>query len=146
MKFELFSSSFFTMLRTWLLSVRLAFMVTLTGPWIRLSYNHPLACSRLQPMRGGKARAKVSFWFYDQKWPVLNASTGPLTKKPHLETTNETHQDSRSHLAMHLVVPITLGRRGAIGNGIPDVLQSTTSSTSSSSIMQLCALCYYLHQ
>ena len=41
-----------------------------------------------------------------------------------------------SHLIRYLAVPLIPRRRGAMGNGVPDVLQSTTSSTSPSSIVQ----------
>ena len=39
-----------------------------------------------------------------------------------------------SHL-VHLPVSLTLGRRGAMGHGVPDMLQSTTSLTLSSVVM-----------
>ena len=49
-KSELPSSPFSTILRTMYHLVRLAFMVTLSGLWLRLSNNLPLACPSLQPL------------------------------------------------------------------------------------------------
>ena len=40
-------------------------------------------------------------------------------------------------VVVFLPVLLTLGRRGAIGIGIPDVLQSTASSSSSASVIQV---------
>ena len=42
-----------------------------------------------------------------------------------------------SHLVMHLEVPPILEKRGAVPDGIPDVLQCTASSASSSSVVQI---------
>ena len=39
-------------------------------------------------------------------------------------------------MVMHMVVPPILGRRGAIQDSVPDVLQSTNSSRTSSFIVQ----------
>ena len=44
---------------------------------------------------------------------------------------------------VHLQVPLTLERKGAIGDGIPNVLQSTTS-TLSSSVMLVCTFPQFL--
>ena len=52
-----------------------------------------------------------------------------------------------SHLVRHQKVVPILRRKGAVGNGIPCVLQSTTSSTlSSSSIVQLGTHHHFLNQ
>ena len=49
-------------------------------------------------------------------------------------------------LEVHLQVPLTLGRRGDMGNDVPDVLQSTTSSPSSPSLVQVGTLKKFLDQ
>ena len=51
-----------------------------------------------------------------------------------------------SQASMHLQVPLTPGRRGALGDGIPDVLQSLTSSPSSVSLVQVGTLPKFLYQ
>ena len=43
---------------------------------------------------------------------------------------------ARNHLIEHLQVLQILRRNGAMGNGIPELLQSSTSSTTSLSIVQ----------
>ena len=50
-----------------------------------------------------------------------------------------------SQLGVCLPVPLTLGRRGAIGDGDPEVLQST-SSPSSSSVVEVDTLPKILDQ
>ena len=47
---------------------------------------------------------------------------------------------------VHLPVPLTLGRKEAMGDDIPDMLQSTTSSASSSFIVQPGTLSRFLDQ
>ena len=49
-------------------------------------------------------------------------------------------------MVVHLPAPMTLGRRGAVGDGIPDLLQSITSSTSSSCVVQVGTLPKFLDQ
>ena len=51
-----------------------------------------------------------------------------------------------SQLEVCLQVTLTIGRRGAKGDGIHDVLESVTSSTSSSSIVQFGISPKYLDQ
>ena len=46
-------------------------------------------------MRGGKARPKAGFQFSVQKWPVPEASSGYLAKKPCLDTSTERHQGGK---------------------------------------------------
>ena len=55
--------SFLHNLMIMFLLVKIAFVIKLTGFWLRLSNNLPLACCSLQPLRGGKSRPKTSFWF-----------------------------------------------------------------------------------
>ena len=88
-------------------------MVSLYGLWLTLSYSLPLACSSLQPLRDGKARPKARFSFHFQKLSLLDSSDGLLAEKPHLET--RVMKIVGSHLVIHLVVPLILGRRGAVG-------------------------------
>ena len=80
MRSELCISPFFTVLRTLFLLVRLVFLVTLIGLWLRLNNKTFLGTSQsLTWMRGGKAKPKASFWFNVQN------GGGSLEKKPHLE-------------------------------------------------------------
>ena len=82
-------------------------------------------------MRGG-------FQFNVQKWPVAECSWSSVAKKPHSDPRMESCQSGVKSLVMvHLPVLLILGRRGAMGDGIPDVLQSTTSLTSSSPVVQV---------
>ena len=55
----------------------------------------------------------------------------------HLEIRIENVRIAGSHLVMHLAVLPMLGRRGAMGDSILDVLQSTISTTSSTCIVQV---------
>ena len=70
----------------------------------------------------------------------------PATKKPHFEMEFESHQMAANHLAMHLEVLEILRRNGAIGDGIHDVFQFTTSLTSSLSVFQVGTLPHLLDQ
>ena len=49
-------------------------------------------------------------------------------------------------VVVHLSMSLTLRSRGAMGDGIPDVLQSATSSTSSASVVQVGTLPHLLDQ
>ena len=63
-----------------------------------------------------------------------------------LDTRTDSHQDSMKSAGVHLPVQLTLGRRGAMGYGIPVVLQSITSSPLSSSVVQVGTLPKFLDQ
>ena len=70
----------------------------------------------------------------------------PQAKRPHFESRIEAHHGAGNLLVlMSLPVLLPLGRRGAMGVSIPDVLQSTASS-SSSSVMQVGMLFHFLDQ
>ena len=51
-----------------------------------------------------------------------------------------------NHLVMHLKVLLILQRKKILGNGIPEVLQCTTSLTSSLSVVQAGTFPYFLDQ
>ena len=53
---------------------------------------------------------------------------------------------AEGQLGIHLPVTLTLERREAMGDSVPDVLQSTTSSPSSSSVVQIGTLPNILDQ
>ena len=84
-------------------------------------------------MRGASAKPKAGFRFQTQKWHVMESGGVCLGKKPHLYTKSDSCQGGRK--SVYLQLPLTLGRKGAIGDGIPDVLQCLTYSTSSLSVV-----------
>ena len=49
-------------------------------------------------------------------------------------------------VVMHLPVSVTVRRRETMGDHTPDVFQSTYSSTSASSVVQVCTLFHFLDQ
>ena len=75
--------------------------------------------------------------FNVQKKPVLVSDDVSLAQKPHLDTRTESCKGGRKLPGVCLPFLITLGRRGAVGDSVPDVLQSTSPSPSSSSVMQV---------
>ena len=80
-------------------------------------------------MRGGKARSKASFDLMSI-YGLCQSSDMPLAKKAHLEINLTVFRIAESHLVMLFAVPPILRRRDAIGDCIPEVLQSTTLLTS----------------
>ena len=69
-----------------------------------------------------------------KKLPVQDSSDGPLREKSYLKIRIKSHQDSRKSSG-YASGGSTNSRKklGATADGIPDVLQSSTSSKSSSS-------------
>ena len=63
--------------------------------------------------------SKTGFWFNVHKLHVLYSDSQPPTKKPYFETKSE----------RHLEVLVILKRKGAMGDSVPDVLQSSSSLT-----------------
>ena len=49
-----------------------------------------------------------------------------MARKPHLDLELRVIRIAEGHVAMHLAVLPILGKGGAKGDGIPEVLQSTT--------------------
>ena len=75
-------------------------------------------------MRGGKAKVKAIFQFNVQRGPRPESSGGSLAKMLYLHTCTASHQVG--------VAASSTDSRKDVGDGIPDVLLSTTSSTASS--------------
>ena len=96
-------------------------------------------------MRGGKARPKASFWFDVQEQPVADSSHGPLAQKPHLQTIFENCQDNRVSSGYASGSSTHSRTKGSHGSGV-HLLQSTTSSSSSPSVMQVGKLPQFLDQ
>ena len=69
-----------------------------------------------------------------------------LAKEAKLRYFDQKLSRSQKSAMVHLPVPLILGRRGATRNDIPDVLQSTTSSPLSSSVVQVGTLPQFLDQ
>ena len=66
-------------------------------------------------MRGARAKWKAGFMFTVQKGPVLVSNGLPLALKTYFTTRTERHQSGRKSAWAHLLVPLTLGRRGTMG-------------------------------
>ena len=97
-------------------------------------------------MRGGKARSKAGFYFHVQKWPMLESNGGFLAKKPFLNPMTVRCQGGRKSSGNASAISTDSKNKGGDGDGIPDVLQSTTLSTSYSFIMQVGTLPQFLDQ
>ena len=83
------------------------------------------------PMRVVKARSKTGFNFNVQKRPVPESGRVYLVKRPPLESRTDDHQISRKSTGGSVYASSTDSRKkGAIRDGIPDVLQFTNSSSS----------------
>ena len=95
MKSGLHIYPFFTLLKAMFLLVRLAFMVTLIGLWIRLDNNPPLACPSLQPLWDVENPDPKLVSCLMLKTALLESSRGSLTKNPHLDIKTESHQGGR---------------------------------------------------
>ena len=87
-------------------------------------------------MRDARAKPRLGLGLMYRNDLCLSLVVPPWQKMHQLDTRMESHQGDRSQHGMQLPVPLTLGRRKAMEDGIPDVLQSTTSSPSSSSVVQ----------
>ena len=97
-------------------------------------------------MSGGKARSKLVSWFDVQEKPY-QSSTAFLAKKPHLDTRTESCQGGRN-TAFGLCVSSTdsTKQRSRWGDGVPDGIQSMTSSPSSSPVLQVGTLSNFSDQ
>ena len=137
LKSDLCSFPFFTILRTLILLARLAFMVALNGICLRLNNSCSLAFLSLPPLWEVEKPilmlgSAVMFIYNLCQIVVLGYWQSSFSLKLELRLI----RIWRNHLVTHLTVLPVLGRRGALGDGVPDVLQSTTFSTSSSSVVQ----------
>ena len=125
MKVGLPSFSFCTVLRILFMLVRLACVFTSTGHGHRLTNNPHLDCPSLQPMWGMPEPSQglgsssmyrnvlcqsmvVPSWWRNLSF-ILSLTVIRFT---------------RSYMEVCLQIPLTLGWRGAMGNSVPDVLQS----------------------
>ena len=95
-------------------------------------------------MKCAKAKPDAEFINYAQKSTMLVSGGAFMALKPHLNTWPEAHQvERKSAGGLGLPVPLTLRRRGTMEDSVPDVLQSTSSSPSSSSVVQSSTLPKY---
>ena len=67
---------------------------------------------------------------------MLDSSGGTLAKKSYLESRIESGQDGRKSYGHISGSSINSRKKGVMGDGIPDVLLSTASSISCSTIVQ----------
>ena len=121
-----------------LLLVRFYFLVTSTGRWLRLSNNLLLTFPSLQHLW---EMAKPDLELFSHLMSKM-ASAGfyccTVGKKSHTWKLDlRVVRIVGSHLVIHLAVPLIMGRRGAMGDSIPDVLQSKTSPASTSSVVHV---------
>ena len=97
-------------------------------------------------MIGGKARPKGGFHLDVLNQPVPDSRGWSLAKKPHLKIRIRRCQDSRKSSG-HVSGGSSDSRKNeSHGDCIPNVFQSTTSSTSSSSNVQVGTLPQFLDQ
>ena len=97
-------------------------------------------------MKGGKARPKTGFHSSVQKRHVSGSSGASLAKRPHLESWTVAHQIGRESTSSSVSASSTDSmKKGSHGGWLPDVLQSTTSSLSSS-VVQVAMLPQFLFQ
>ena len=97
-------------------------------------------------MRGTRAIPKAGFGFNVQKWPVLASGGASLAQKPHFDTRSESHPGVRKSAWGASTNSIYLKQKGTMGDIVPDVLHSTSSSPSSSSVVQIGTLSNILDQ
>ena len=115
--------------------VRLACTITSTGLWHRLTKSPDLDCSSLQPLGGVPETSQSQgsgLMYRNGLWQSLTMP--PLQRCLTLILSLTV---GRWQLEVHLQVPLTLGRREAMGDVVLHVLQSLTSSPSSSSVFQV---------
>ena len=87
-------------------------------------------------MRVGKTKSEVYFWFNVQKLPVFESSSVSLEKK-FLDTRTESYQGGMKSSDGASVSSTDSRKKGDMKNDVPDVFKSTTSSMSSSSVVQV---------
>ena len=72
-----------------------------------------------------------------KNWPELESGGASLAKKPCPNTRTGSHLGGRKFNWDPSESSADSRKKGAMGNGVPDMLQSTTSSLTSSSVMQV---------
>ena len=99
-------------------------------------------------LRGARAnpRAGYMYMFNVQKQPVLLSGGASLAHKPYLGTRTESHQGGMKSAGGVCTSSSDPGGRGAMRDSVADVLQSTTSLASSSSVVQLGTLPNFVDQ
>ena len=136
------SCPFLTPSRTQFLLVRLIFMVVSTGIWCRFHY---LACHRLQIL-WMVAKSKLAFSLMFKTCLCCIMVVHYWQKRFTLKLNMRVIRMAGNHLVFDQVVEQILGRNEAMGVGIPVELQSITSLTSSSLVVQADTLPYFLDQ
>ena len=94
--------------------------------------------------RGDRTRLRTGFQFHVQKWPEVESSGSSMAKKPHISTRMESHHSDWSLWEVVQLPVSPTPWREALGDDILNVLQCTTSSTSSSSVVQVGTLPHFL--
>ena len=125
MRSGLHSFPFFKIFMILFLLVRLAFMVTSTGLWHRPPDNST-------SMRDVRAKPKAGIRFNVQKQPMPDFDGSPWQRSLAWDTTAEGHQGSWKSAKGASTSYTDSRKKGSCGD-VPDVLQSTASSPSSSS-------------
>ena len=80
---------------------------------------------------------KAGFRFNVHKQPVPESSGVFLAKKPHLSTRTESHQVGKKAAREVSASFPNSRKKGSHGHNIPDVLESSISSSSSPSVVQV---------
>ena len=91
----------------------------------------------------GKARPKTGFHFNVHKRPVPESSGASLAKRPPWQVGLRLVHVAGSLLVVLSASSADARKKGAMGVGTPDVSQSTASSPSSSSVLQVCMLSHF---
>ena len=76
---------------------------------------------------------------------MLESGSGPLARKPHLNTRTESHQGGRKSSGGAFSTSNNSQKKGTMGPNVPNDLQSTTSSISSSFVVKDGMLPQFLH-
>ena len=113
-------SPFFTILRMLcVLLLGLAFMVTLSGVWPRLSSDIPLPCPSLQLLwevpKPDRKLGSSSVFKSDLCWILM---VGHWQRSFTWKLEFRVIRIAGSHVVMHLAVPPILWRKGAVGDSI----------------------------
>ena len=99
-----------------------------TGYWHRPTTTPPLDCPSPWLLWGIPGLSQgMGSWFNGQKQSVLQPDDASLPKKPHLDPIFRFIRVTGSWWKVHWPVPLTLGRRGAIIDVIPDKFQLSSS-------------------
>ena len=96
--------------------------------------------------KGARAKLKADFQFNVQKWPVPESVGAPWQRSLALILSLTLMRVAGSHLQVRLQVPLNLERRGAMVDDFPDMLQSLTSFSSYSSVVQVGTLLNFINQ